>query len=39
MHVEDQLYWKQENTNIIYLRNLCPPPLFLCAKVTVKQNL
>lgn len=27
MHVEDQLYWKQENTNIIYLRNLCPPPL------------
>lgn len=37
MHVEDQLYWKQENTNIIYLRNLCPP--LLCAKVTVKQNL
>lgn len=28
MHVEDQLYWKQENTNIIYLRNLCLPLSF-----------
>lgn len=37
MHVEDQLYWKQENTNIIYLTNLCPPPLCLPLSFSVQR--